>query len=130
VAMVAHHMFWYEPAWSDATVRRFVQRVGTETLPDLFALREGDVLGRGRNEDPETELGELRARVDKVLSEAQALSINDLAVTGKDVMAVLGVPPGRIIGDVLRALLERVVEDASLNDRDKLLAMIPEVAPR
>jgi len=40
VAMVEHHMFFYTPDWTDGTVRRFVRRVGPETLDALFALRE------------------------------------------------------------------------------------------
>lgn len=124
VALVAHHMFWYSPEWTDATVRRFIRRVGAELLPDLFALREGDVVGRGHGEDPESELGELRRRVEKVVAEDQALSIGDLVVGGEDVMRVLGVAPGRIIGDTLRELLEAVIEDPSLNEREALLAMI------
>jgi tRNA nucleotidyltransferase (CCA-adding enzyme) len=128
VAMVAHHMFWYTPEWTDATVRRFVQRVGAGLLPDLFALREGDVIGRGRGEDPETELRELRVRTERVLSEKQALAIGDLAIGGNDVMAALGVRGGKIIGDTLKALLERVVEDPALNQRDRLLELIPGIA--
>jgi tRNA nucleotidyltransferase (CCA-adding enzyme) len=121
VALVGHHMFWYAPEWSDATVRRFIRRVGPDLLPDLFAVRVGDVIGRGNAEDPESELGELRRRVDQVLAEDQALSIADLAVDGADVMRVLGVPPGRIVGDTLRALLEEVLDDPELNQRDVLL---------
>ncbi len=128
VGVVANHMFWYTPDWSDATVRRFVKRVGEEGMQDLFAVRAGDVVGRGRGEDPEVELGELRGRVEKVLAEDQALSIGDLAVSGGDVMQVLGVQPGPIIGEVLRAILEKVIEDPSLNERETLLALIPEVA--
>jgi tRNA nucleotidyltransferase (CCA-adding enzyme) len=86
------------------------------------------VVGRGNGEDPEGELAELRARIDKVLAEEQALSIGDLAIGGNDVMAKLGIPPGRRVGDVLKALLERVIEDPSLNERERLLALVPEVA--
>jgi tRNA nucleotidyltransferase (CCA-adding enzyme) len=124
VALVAHHMFWYSPEWTDATVRRFIRRVGVELLPDLFALRAGDVVGRGRGEDPEVELGELRRRVDQVLAADQALSIADLAVDGQDVMRELGVPPGRAVGDALRGLLEKVIEDPSLNERETLLKLL------
>jgi tRNA nucleotidyltransferase (CCA-adding enzyme) len=130
VGVVANHMFWYTPDWSDATVRRFVRRVGEDGIQDLFAVRAGDVIGRGRAEDPEVELGELRRRVDQVLSEDQALSIGDLAIKGPDVMAALGVGPGPIIGEVLRALLEMVIEDPALNEREALLALIPEVAKK
>jgi len=126
VALVAHHMFWYSPEWSDGTVRRFIRRVGPDLLPDLFALRAGDVVGRGRGEDPESELGELRRRIEKVIAEDDALTIGDLAVNGQDVMRVLGVPPGRAVGETLRALLERVIEDPSLNDRDTLLRLLEE----
>lgn len=121
VALVGHHMFWYSPEWTDATVRRFIRRVGPALIPDLFALRVGDVIGRGFGEDPEKELGELRARIDKVLAEDQALSISDLAIDGADVMTVLGVAPGRIIGDTLRSLLEEVIEDPQLNTRERLI---------
>jgi tRNA nucleotidyltransferase (CCA-adding enzyme) len=129
-ALVAHHMFWYSPEWSDATVRRFIRRVGPELLPDLFALRTGDVVGRGFGEDPENELGELRRRVEKVMAEDQALSIGDLAVDGADVMRVLAVPPGPLVGETLRALLEEVLEDPELNTRERLLERLAALASR
>jgi tRNA nucleotidyltransferase (CCA-adding enzyme) len=130
VGMVAHHMFWYTPEWTDAAVRRFVQRVGPENLPDLYALREGDVVGRGRGEDPDVELGELRRRSEAILAAGQALSVRDLAIGGSEVMDALGVRGGKIIGDVLKALLERVIEDPAENDRERLLALVPQVAAR
>src|SRR4029077_8228015 len=61
VGMVAHHMFFYSSDWTDGAVRRFVRNVGgTEALGPLFALREGDVAGRGFGEDPAREIGELK----------------------------------------------------------------------
>jgi len=128
VNLVGNHMFWYTPEWSDGTVRRFISRVGVEHLDGLFALRAGDVRARGQGEEPGVEIDELRARIDAEIQKASALKITDLAVGGADVMEVLGCRPGPIIGEVLRALLERVLDDASLNDRDKLRALIPEVA--
>jgi poly(A) polymerase/tRNA nucleotidyltransferase (CCA-adding enzyme) len=132
--MVEHHMFYYSPDWTDGTVRKFVRRVGRETLPALFALREGDVLGRGFGEDPERELGELRTRIERVAAEDAALHVTDLAIGGNDVMRVLGIPPGREIRVVLERLLELVLEDPSLNEREKLEALLPQVrgaeAPR
>jgi tRNA nucleotidyltransferase (CCA-adding enzyme) len=128
VALVRNHMFWYTPEWSDGTVRRFVARVGVETLPDLFALREGDVRARGRNEDPAVELDALKARVQEELARASALKIGDLAIGGGDVMRLLAIPPSPLVGEVLRRLLERVLDDASLNTREKLEALVPELA--
>ncbi|HEX2572812.1 MAG TPA: HD domain-containing protein [Polyangia bacterium] len=128
VALVRHHMFWYSAEWTDATVRRFIGRVGLDVIPDLFALRTGDVRARGRGESPGVEIDELKARIEREVEAERALKVTDLAVDGKDVMRVLGCPPGRIVGDVLRQLLERVIEDPALNDRERLTALIPEVA--
>ena len=127
VNLVGNHMFWYTPEWSDGTVRRFISRVGVEHLDALFALRAGDVRARGHKEEPGVEVDELKARVAEELRKESALKVTDLAVGGADVMEVLGCKPGPIIGDVLRALLERVLDDASLNDRDTLRALIPTV---
>jgi tRNA nucleotidyltransferase (CCA-adding enzyme) len=130
VAMVRHHMFFYDSEWTDGTVRRFVRRVGADTIPDLFALREGDVAGRGFGEDPEVELGELRRRIAAVAASDAALRVSDLALKGNDVMRILGIPPGREIGVILERLLERVLDDPSLNEPEKLEALVLEMAKK
>ena len=50
--------------------------------------------------------------------------MRELAIDGKDVMRELGIPPSRRVGEVLDALLEKVVEDPSLNVRETLLALV------
>jgi tRNA nucleotidyltransferase (CCA-adding enzyme) len=129
VGIVKNHMFFYSPDWTDGTVRRFVRRVGGHgALDDLFALRAGDVTGRGFGEDPENELSALRERVAAVAAEDAVMKVGDLVVKGGDVMRILGVPPGRIVGEILEKLLERVTDDQSLNEREKLEALVPVVA--
>jgi tRNA nucleotidyltransferase (CCA-adding enzyme) len=128
VGLVLNHMFWYTPEWSDGSVRRFITRVGTDQLEPLFALREADVVGRGKGEDPGTELAPLRARIAAEVARASALKIGDLAIRGPDVMQALGRPAGPIVGEVLRRLLERVLDDPTLNTREALLALVPELA--
>jgi len=129
VGIVKNHMFFYSPDWTDGTVRRFVRRVGGHgALDDLFALRAGDVTGRGFGEDPENELAALRARVAAAAAEDAAMKLSDLAINGGDVMRLLKVPPGKIIGEVLEKLLERVIDDPALNEKEKLEALVREVA--
>jgi len=60
-------------------------------------------------------------RIERVLREASALSLQQLAVDGDDVMRTLGLPPGPEVGGVLRALLDQVIEQPGLNTREALL---------
>ena len=126
--LVANHMFYYTPEWTDGTVRRFVRRVGVDELPALLALREADVAGRGFGEEPDKETRELRQRLTEVASADAALKVTDLHIRGDGVMRALGVGPGRVVGRVLEALLERVLDDPGLNTPERLTALVPEVA--
>ncbi|HEX7505959.1 MAG TPA: HD domain-containing protein, partial [Polyangia bacterium] len=123
-ALVAGHMFFYTPDWTDGTVRRFVKRVGPDLVPSLFALREADVASRGQGEDPQCETRVLRDRIARVAAEDAALRVTDLAIDGKDVMRVLGIPPSRRVGEILEQLLEKVLDDPKLNDRETLEALV------
>jgi tRNA nucleotidyltransferase (CCA-adding enzyme) len=122
VRLVRHHMFTYEPGWSDAGVRRFIQRVGVDTVDDLFALREADNVGSGVPADAHG-LHELRARVGAELAASVVLDRSRLAVRGDDLMRDLGLPAGPRLGRILDELLERVVAEPRLNDRATLLLL-------
>ena len=127
-SLVGGHMFFYTSDWSDGTVRRFVKRVGLEMVPLLFALREADIASRGQGEDRESETRELRARIAKVAADDAVLRVNDLAIDGKDVMRILGIPPSRRIGQVLESLLEKVLDEPELNQRETLERLVREAA--
>ncbi len=122
--LVRQHMFDYRPEWSDAAVRRFVRSVGVDQIADLFDLRIADNIGNGLKTGFPHYLEELRARVEAILEAEEALSVRDLAVDGKDVMSVLHAAPGPRIGEILNQLLEEVLEDPSLNRREKLLERV------
>ncbi len=126
VGLVLNHMFWYSAEWTAGTVRRFISRVGEKALPDLFSLRDGDVRGRGKGENPGVELDQLQARVTEEIASAAAFKITDLAIGGKEVMQILACPPGPIVGEILSMLLERVLDDASLNTVEKLTELVEE----
>jgi len=121
--LIGNHMFDYKSEWSDAAVRRFIRRVGLENVPALFALRKADAKAMER-EIESGYLEELQGRIDKIISEENALHIKDLKVKGEDVMRELGIPPGPKVGQVLESLLEKVLDDPSLNTREKLIEFI------
>jgi putative nucleotidyltransferase with HDIG domain len=122
--LVREHMFDYRPEWSDAAVRRFIRSVGVDAIADLFDLRIADNIGNGLKIGFPHYLEEMRERVEAILEAEEALSVRDLAVDGKDVMSVLGVPPGPRVGEILDHLLEEVLENPALNRREALLERI------
>ncbi|MDB4934758.1 MAG: tRNA nucleotidyltransferase [Labilithrix sp.] len=128
VALVRHHLFHYD-AWSDQAVRRWIKRVGPERIEDLYLLNEADLRGKGPifEEEDLANLTALKAHVEKVLAEGAALSTRDLAIDGNVLMKDLGLKPGRIIGQVLEALLEVVIADPTQNERDALTARAREI---
>src|SRR5262249_41852835 len=117
VHLVREHMFDYRPGWSDAALRRWLRRVGTESVADLFDLRIADMLGNGLKQGFPVYLEQMRKRIERLIAESSALHVTDLAVDGRDVMRELAVPPGRAVGETLEALLEEVLDDPSRNTR-------------
>jgi tRNA nucleotidyltransferase/poly(A) polymerase len=71
---------------------------------------------------------ELQDRIKKIEEENSALSLKDLAVNGKDLIA-LGIPAGKKLGAILNELFEAVLEDPGLNEKEKLLELAKKRQP-
>jgi putative nucleotidyltransferase with HDIG domain len=127
--LIAEHMFQYQEEWTDAAVRRFIIRVGEENLENLYRLRRADAYGMAGLEPEPEFLLPLVSRVDAVLAESRAFSLKDLAISGKDLIAI-GVQPGKYMGIILKELFETVVDDPSMNNREKLLEIAEKINQR
>ena len=122
VSLVRHHILCYDENWSDAAVRRWLRRVGPELTDDLYALARADILAKGREVSQDlARLEGLKTHAERVVAAGAVLGIRDLAVDGHALMKELGLPAGRQIGELLRALLEEVLETPGLNERAALL---------
>jgi len=123
VHLIRHHMFHYTDEWTDGAVRRLMRNAGVENLPDLFELRRADRIGNGRKRGPSRSLQKLQQRIHYILEAENAITVRDLAINGNDVMEVFGIPPGRVIGDVLAFLLEHILDHPADNTRPRLLPL-------
>lgn len=125
VGLVQHHMFSYEPNWSDAAVRRFIGKIGTlgtGALDELLALRAADNIGSGLPAEA-GRLDELRARIAAELAAEVVLDRRGLAIDGEDLISELGLSQGPLLGRILDELLERVIVDPALNERPTLMLL-------
>ncbi|MBU1033758.1 HD domain-containing protein [Patescibacteria group bacterium] len=116
--LVRYHMFHYQEHHSDASIRRFIRRVGFENIDDILDLREGDRLGSGAKKTS-WRLEEMKNRIIEQLN--QPMGLDDLAINGNDLMKELSLKPGPILGEILDKLLEKILENPELNTREELL---------
>lgn len=125
VTLVRWHMFAYQPEMTDASIRRFIKRVGKENINDMIMLRIGDRKGGG-SRATSWRLMEFQKRIGEQLYEP--MEINDMVINGKDVMEILSIKPGPKVGQVLKQLFEEVIEDTSKNTREYLIGRVKALA--
>jgi putative nucleotidyltransferase with HDIG domain len=118
--LIKEHMFFYKEEWTDAAVRRFIARAGEDNLENLFCLRRADAYGFSAEEHDTPSLLLLIKRIEKVMENGNAFTLKNLAVSGKDLMEI-GIPSGKMMGVILKELLETVLDDPAQNTKEKLL---------
>jgi tRNA nucleotidyltransferase (CCA-adding enzyme) len=117
----------HPPPETAPQVRRWLSRVGPGRAPLLLALWEADARCLGaRSRAALAEVRRLRARARTVLRSRPPLVTTDLALDGRDVMDVVGAPPGRAVGLALQHLLGHVLDDPGRNTRSALEAELRE----
>jgi len=77
--------------------------------------------------EPRARRGDLLAAVRAVETAGDPLSVRELAVSGADLTAE-GIATGRRVGEVLRALLDEVLDEPWRNSREQLLQRARELA--
>lgn len=125
--LVRNHMFYYNvDEVGEAGVRRVVQKIGLENIKDLISVRISDRLGSGVPKAVPYKLRHFQFMVEKVSSDP--ISVKQLKLNGNDLMKELGVTPGPKVGAILAVLLSNVIDNPTLNEKGKLLALAKKLA--
>ncbi|HBT74990.1 TPA: hypothetical protein DEB29_03255 [Candidatus Wolfebacteria bacterium] len=119
-------MFYYNVGEvSPAGVRRFLARVGPESIDDLIKVREADRIGSGVPKAVPYKLRHLLFMIEKV--KRDPISPKMLKIDGLEIMETLGIKPGPRIGKILSILLEEVIEDPFKNENVLLKRRVQEL---
>ena len=106
---------------TDGEIKRLLRRVGSENIFTLFELQKADINSLWDPVPFLKKVNYISDRVKLILKNNEPLYIKDLAVTGSDLMTHLNIKPGKIIGEILTFLLESVLDDKNLNNKESLL---------
>ena len=113
------------PELTFPSVRRFIADVGAANMEDLMRLKYADLHAHANYlwADKLYQVEKLDEMYRKIREDKDPLEIKDLAVSGEDLIKE-GIPAGPELGGKLRDLLEKVMDDPSMNEKEKLLACL------
>ncbi|MEQ8235866.1 MAG: CCA tRNA nucleotidyltransferase [Syntrophomonadaceae bacterium] len=120
-ALVKEHMNDYDHA-SELSIKRLIQRIGTDNICNLFELQLSDIevsplTGRDINR-----VRSIRTKCWEVMSRREPLTTKDLVISYYELMPYFN--SGRAIGEAMDYLLDKVIDNPALNDKDKLFALL------
>ena len=107
---------------SSKAFRRAVSKIGADIMDMLFLVEYADVLSQS-DKMLEEKLSKINSGVERfeyITQNAQPLSIKELALTGADLIAA-GVKPGPNMGEILKKMLDKVLDEPEANTKENLL---------
>lgn len=115
------------PAMTPKSVRKLIARVGQERFLDLLEVKRADSCGQNPaySEEKDVYLKYLHDCYEEFLEQNNCFTIKDLAIDGKDLM-VLGMKPGKQMGEMLKELLELVLDEPERNEKSYLERYVQE----
>jgi tRNA nucleotidyltransferase (CCA-adding enzyme) len=124
--LIRHHDMSKGKKCTPELVRKAVS-VMEDDFQRLLEVMRADVLAQSdfmRREKLEN-LNDYGREYERIMREGECCSLRTLAVSGRDLIE-LGIKPGPAMGEILGMLLNRVLEDPSLNEKKKLLSIAEE----
>lgn len=129
IAKVKRLVLWHDYGMGELpsmkSFRKSLSKMGADLFPEYVEIKRADTLAQSMfmREEKLKNLEELKKYYEQIMSEKQCLSIKELAIDGKDLIA-LGMKPGRDIGEMLAFLLEDVLENPTHNQRAQLTEIV------
>lgn len=118
--LIKHHDYRIEP--NPKQVRRAIHKIGEDLFEDYLKVRRADIEAQNpeyakKNLD---KLEVARVLYQQIVKSEQCISLKQLKINGNDLVE-MGIEQGQGIGMILKQLLNMVLDDPSLNERQWLL---------
>lgn len=105
------------------SVKRWLNKIGYETLRRLIDIKLADIKAHSLTNrwGRVNVCFDILDLTDTIVKEQQCFTLKDLAINGYVVMEHLGVESGPKVGEVLKHLLDKVIDGEIENDLDELI---------
>lgn len=133
LGLILHHDDHISPEYKH--IRRFIVNTSEDLVRDWIFLKEADIMDHRCPAGEEDTWNDMLQRfelfkknIDIVVEQENAFKITDLAVGGKDIIDLLNIKPGPIVGQILKGLFEAVIDEQVENERNALLELAKTLA--
>ena len=120
VCKIIRYHSLYRQNIDEIFVKKMLNRFGEEDIYRYLEVVEADRRTHNNDVCNLEDLEQIKTILKKIQETKPPLSIKDLKISGKDLLKV-GVPKGKIIGEILDYLMEKVLEDENLNNYETLI---------
>lgn len=116
---------WHDERFQPDTVmiKKYLKQHGADVMQKLVLIQRADVLAQSKymREEKLRNLSAVSDELHRIIAAGECYSLRQLAVNGSDLLHN-GFRSGVLIGEILDALLDKVIEGALPNEKEALLA--------
>lgn len=117
----------YPVTLTHSGIRKALREMGEDIFPMVMEIKRADILSQStyKREEKLKKLSDIDILYQEVLAAKCCFSLRELGVNGKDLINI-GYPSTPELGKELNRLLDRVIEDPTLNEKNILLELAKE----
>ncbi|MCL2814855.1 MAG: polynucleotide adenylyltransferase, partial [Oscillospiraceae bacterium] len=106
-------------------IKRRLYEIGEENFRQLIEIKKAKIMAETADLGKQklNALNESRKSLKEIIEQGQCFSLGHLAVNGRDLIDA-GVPEGTKIGEILKKLVDMVIEEKAENDKTVLLEIV------
>lgn len=121
-SLVREHMsILFKP--KSAAIKRLINRVGKDLIFDLYELQKADILSSAPPFIALEALESTKEKTKEILEADEPLDKSSLNINGNILMKSLDINPGKIVGEIIDYLMNKVLDEPNLNNEADLLVL-------
>ena len=108
------------------SIKRLLNKHGADNAREILNFQVADNMAKSEKAKKEKLQVVIAAKalLEDIIAAGEPVKISDLAISGKDVMEVLNIPPSEAVGEHLKYLMGEVIKNPAANTYDNLVSLL------